>query len=301
MTMRYGTLGERLRWVSSFESPNDPGLAELDRRMCQFYAASDLNAAYHGALEAANAPWDTPMHRRILDLVQPGHRVVEFSCGSGYSSDAVERRGARYSGFDLPVQGLVTGGAHRRLTVGTAYSAPFRSGVADVVFSLYALEHVVWPHKYLDEMLRVAKPGGRLVLAFPDYLDSGQELPSVRLGSRPGGLGEKLRAGRLWDAMRTCAERYLFYRPLMRRMRRTIIEGKRVQFPVYVSPSCLVAPWRRDTDAIYHASEEEVVLYLTSRGCAVETRSVRDASGAPGTAKATNAFIVVRVGSGPRA
>jgi SAM-dependent methyltransferase len=282
---------ERFQWVSSLREPGDPRLTALDRRMRDFYAASERHDEYHSTSETANQQWEAPAQRRIRDLVQPGDRVVEFSCGSGYSSSVVRERGARYVGFDLPIHAILESDATRRragLLVGNGYAAPLRTSCADLVFSCYALEHVVWPHRYLDEMIRVARPGARIVLAFPDYVGSGQELPSIRLGRSAGGVSEKLAAGRWFDAVQTYVERQLVYRPIARRFKREIVDEQQVQFLVYLTPSCLTAPWQRDTDAIHQASEDEVARYLEQKQCAIETRGSSEGG-------STNAFIIARV------
>jgi SAM-dependent methyltransferase len=282
---------ERFQWVSSLRAPDDPRLSALDRRMRAYYAASERHAEYHSRSENDNQEWESPAQQRIRDLVQPGDRVVEFSCGSGYSSSVIRERGARYVGFDLPIHAILESDPARRragLLVGNGYAAPLQTSCADLVFSNYSLEHVVWPHRYLDEMIRVARPGGRIVLALPDYVGSGQELPSIRLGRSAGGVKDKLLSGRWFDAIQTYAERAFVYRPIARRFKRTILVERQVQFLVYLTPSCLIGPFERDNDAIYQASEDEVALYLQQRHCTIESRGWLESG-------SSNAFIVARV------
>lgn len=46
---------------------------------------------------------------------------------------------------------------------------PFPDNSFDVVFSKSVIEHLHCPERYLNENLRVLKPGGRLILMVPDW------------------------------------------------------------------------------------------------------------------------------------
>lgn len=55
-----------------------------------------------------------------------------------------------------------------------ACDLPFRAGEFDVVVTFEVIEHVEEPQKFLLEILRVLKPGGRLILSTPNGLHSRQ-------------------------------------------------------------------------------------------------------------------------------
>jgi SAM-dependent methyltransferase len=54
---------------------------------------------------------------------------------------------------------------HRPSVRGDAHALPFRDGSADLVVCLQVLEHCIRPAVVLDEIFRVLRPGGRLVLS----------------------------------------------------------------------------------------------------------------------------------------
>ncbi|MER7573717.1 methyltransferase domain-containing protein [Streptomyces sp. NPDC126514] len=81
----------------------------------------------------------------------PGHRII----GVDWSQDALRRARTRLA-CD-PVRGELTGGG-----------LPFRSESADAVLFSEVIEHLVDPDAALDEIRRVLRPGGHLMLSTPN-------------------------------------------------------------------------------------------------------------------------------------
>ena len=131
----------------------------------RFYAAQAVDTAHQ--LEA------------YVDL--DGKLVVDVGGGAGYFSAEFERRGARciliepgaasmptspgdlsehdravWSGRLLPTRTLNADGSR----------SPFPDGVADVVFTSNVYEHVAEPEAFLDELVRMLKPGGTLYFSY---------------------------------------------------------------------------------------------------------------------------------------
>jgi ubiquinone/menaquinone biosynthesis C-methylase UbiE len=52
-----------------------------------------------------------------------------------------------------------------------AFELPFEDGQFDVIFATEVIEHVLDPQRWLRELIRVLKPGGRLQLSTPNYGD----------------------------------------------------------------------------------------------------------------------------------
>jgi SAM-dependent methyltransferase len=80
----------------------------------------------------------------------PGHRVI----GVDWSQDALRRARTR---IPYAVRGELTGGG-----------LPFASGAADAVLFSEVVEHLVDPDAALDEIRRVLRPGGHLMLSTPN-------------------------------------------------------------------------------------------------------------------------------------
>ncbi|MEU1026011.1 class I SAM-dependent methyltransferase [Streptomyces sp. NPDC005904] len=79
-----------------------------------------------------------------------GHRVI----GVDWSQDALRRAHAR---LPYVVRGELTDGG-----------LPFASGAADAVLFSEVIEHLVDPDSALDELRRVLRPGGHLMLSTPN-------------------------------------------------------------------------------------------------------------------------------------
>ncbi|GGY13510.1 class I SAM-dependent methyltransferase [Streptomyces djakartensis] len=80
----------------------------------------------------------------------PGHRVI----GVDWSQDALRRARTR---IPYAVRGELTGGG-----------LPFASESADAVLFSEVIEHLVDPDAALDEIRRVLRPGGHLMLSTPN-------------------------------------------------------------------------------------------------------------------------------------
>jgi len=97
----------------------------------------------------------------------PGDRVLDIAAGTGTSSAALARRGADVTALDFS-RGMIEVGRERHPDItfveGDAEALPFDDDVFDAVTISFGLRNVNRPKVALAEMLRVLKPGGRLVV-----------------------------------------------------------------------------------------------------------------------------------------
>ena len=95
--------------------------------------------------------------------------VVDVGCGRGDQVLALEELGFDVTGLDRdpPLEGL---GKHYRCDV-TCDPFPIADEFADVVFSKSVIEHIYFNNlaHYMNEMLRILKPGGHLIISTPDW------------------------------------------------------------------------------------------------------------------------------------
>ncbi|HJP02479.1 MAG TPA: ubiquinone/menaquinone biosynthesis methyltransferase [Planctomycetota bacterium] len=97
--------------------------------------------------------------------------VVDACCGTGDLALEYARRGARVVGVDFTPEMLARAGPKRKaedgacvFVHGDALSLPVAAGAADVCSVAFGLRNVADRRLAMGEMLRVVRPGGRLVV-----------------------------------------------------------------------------------------------------------------------------------------
>jgi len=100
-----------------------------------------------------------------------GKDVVDVGGGPGYFADAFVRAGARYAGVEPDVGELTARGTTGVNALrGSGLALPLADASVDVAYSSNVLEHVPDPEAMAEEMLRVARPGGLVVISWTPWL-----------------------------------------------------------------------------------------------------------------------------------
>jgi len=100
----------------------------------------------------------------------PGARILDVGCGRGVALRALAKAGLEAHGFERSrdaIQGL-----DRKVQVRIAddlAAADYPADCFDTVIIWHVLEHVRNPHEVLFEIARILKPGGRVIVAVPNY------------------------------------------------------------------------------------------------------------------------------------
>lgn len=114
-------------------------------------------------------------HQRILSrlgIPLAGASILDVGCGPGHWLKACAAHGPRLLvGSDISVSMLRAarkGGSQHNMVFfrGDAMSVPMRSDAFDVVICSLVLPYVPSDHAVIAELVRVCKPGGRLLISF---------------------------------------------------------------------------------------------------------------------------------------
>jgi demethylmenaquinone methyltransferase / 2-methoxy-6-polyprenyl-1,4-benzoquinol methylase len=145
--------------------------AQLDKRPGDVAAMFDGVADRYDLLnDVLSAGQDRYWRRVVAGAVAagPGDLALDLAAGTGTSSRAFAAGGARCAACDFSL-GMLRAGAGRPaarvgFVGGDALRVPFKDCSFDAVTISFGLRNVVDPDAALAEMLRVTRPGGRLVV-----------------------------------------------------------------------------------------------------------------------------------------
>ena len=142
-----------------------------------------------GLRRVAAEPFYGAYKRRVRELLRArrGGRFLDVGAGAGDSALALTAEsGARAVGADrsLTMAGAMRKGGLAYVTVVDAHRLPFQDACFDGAWADRVLQHVEDPDRVVDEMTRVVRPGGRIVLADPDYATQVLDIEDRNLAAR---------------------------------------------------------------------------------------------------------------------
>ncbi len=144
--------------------------AHLDKKPAEVQAMfDDVARRYDLTNDVLSLGQDRRWRREVLAAVDParGERVLDLAAGTGTSSQPFRDRGATVVPCDFSVGMLRVGKRnlpHLPFTAGDGTRLPFGDATFDAVTISFGLRNIVDPDAGLREMLRVTRPGGRLVV-----------------------------------------------------------------------------------------------------------------------------------------
>ncbi len=201
--------------------------AGLDKRPADVAAMFDAVADRYDLLnDVLSLGQDRRWRSAVARLVaaSPGEVVLDVAAGTGTSSRAFTRAGARCVACDFSL-GMLRAGAARAgpspavtFVAGDALALPFADRAFDAVTISFGLRNVADPGAALAEMLRVTRPGGRLVVCefshlprldgpYQRYLAAALPAVASRVSRNPGAYSYLAESIRHWPGQRELARR----------------------------------------------------------------------------------------------
>lgn len=124
---------------------------------------SRRHEGYHAMLDV--------LESELVTRYCAGRHVLDAGCGTGLILDRVQAELRSVVGMDLSMGMLQKAGQRvdaktRALVQGSLTDLPFAADSFDAAFSFKVLAHVPDIHKAVQELARVVRPGGHLILEF---------------------------------------------------------------------------------------------------------------------------------------
>jgi SAM-dependent methyltransferase len=150
-------------------------LARSVRLLAQFRYEQTDPARFYSALAADTATLVTDLWQGVNGGEPTGRTLLDVGGGPGYFATAFADAGLRYIGVEPDPREMHAAGHRPADAAGTFVRAsgmalPFADDAVDICLSSNVAEHVSRPWRLGDEMLRVTRPGGLVVLSYTVWL-----------------------------------------------------------------------------------------------------------------------------------
>jgi demethylmenaquinone methyltransferase/2-methoxy-6-polyprenyl-1,4-benzoquinol methylase len=153
----------------SYEQPK-PTRADLNKQPFDVAKMFDTVARRYDIVNDVLALGQTRLWRRaVLNAINPamGDKVLDLAAGTGTSSQPMFERGAVVVPCDFSLGMLKVGRSrlpHLPFVAGDGMALPFADNTFDAVTISFGLRNIHNTEVGLKELLRVTKPGGKLVV-----------------------------------------------------------------------------------------------------------------------------------------
>jgi SAM-dependent methyltransferase len=119
------------------------------------------------------ANWDANFYAKYADTLKPdapGGSALDVGCGVGQVVGRLTQAGFEAWGVDVSEPSIARARKFsERCLLYDGTTLPFPDARFDSVGALNVLEHVEQPEAFIKELVRVTKPGGKIVISSPNF------------------------------------------------------------------------------------------------------------------------------------
>ncbi len=262
----------KLHWISSSKASKDE-LESLNKKMSDFYSSMSSRQSYQVMIDNAHESLDDPTNllaAHVADhIINNNYKsVLEIGCGSGKILSILKGKGYKgcYTGIEMS-SAVISNNQSRfpeaHWEVGSVYDKCNYQEQFDCCIAFFVLEHLIYPEEALQKMLQSVKPGGGLILVFPDFSSSGI-FPSQKIGwNALESTKNKLKGLKISDAVVSYLEGKMLRKSLKE------VNKRFGSFVINTNPFCLSAECKKlipDVDAVYVSNKNEIEFWASSLG-----------------------------------
>lgn len=238
------------------ETPTD----SVRKNLKEFYQSSER---YRDDLITHDESFLEPFIILVQRYIEKNSTILDLGCGTGLSTRLLDEQGYSAIGLDLSplfLQVEKRSNPSTNLLVGDALDLPFPDQSFDAVVAFEFIEHVPNVPALLDEMLRVLKKGGHIVIHSPNLLSP--YLPAfdiLRLMLK--GEGRPVFAKNMNQAVQWFINNMKI--SILKRLR------SRPDF-IYRTPDLSEKEIGGDSDSVYLANQMDLATFFKNKGCAID-------------------------------
>lgn len=144
------------------------------RLLSHFRFEQSAPARFYGALADDTVAMVSDLWTGTTGNSPTGRTIVDVGGGPGYFASAFEAAGLRYIGVEPDPREMHAGPAGEpgagTFVRASGMALPFADDSVDICLSSNVAEHVRYPWRLGNEMLRVTRPGGLVVLSYTVWL-----------------------------------------------------------------------------------------------------------------------------------
>ncbi len=147
----------------------------MSRKAEQQHQARIVDQFSRQAIPFTQVPGHLDAMRILIEMAEVRHddNVLDVACGPGLVACEFARQAGQVTGIDITPAMIEQAGKRQRelnlenlsWAVGDAVPLPYADGSFSLVITRYSFHHLLAPERALAEMIRVCRPGGRVMVA----------------------------------------------------------------------------------------------------------------------------------------